>query len=258
MGEQSANFRVGGTTVSGTLHLPSGTRKAPAVVMCHGFTGSKLEAHFIFVKTARALASAGIAAYRFDFSGSGESGGRFEDMTIPGEIEDARRALLFIAGNRRADSRRLGILGLSLGGMVAANAAAREPRVRSLCMWCPTAAPVGMMKRVRYWGGGAVKEGRLVDIGGLGLGPAFFRLPASVDPVAALRKCRRPFPILILKGEEDTTISLEENSLYVKGLHDSTHPVKQFIIPGAGHTFERIVHEKIAIRATVDWFRNTL
>ena len=258
MGEVSANFRVNGTTISGTLHLPSSPKKPPVVIMCHGFTGSKLEAHFIFVKTARALAAAGVAAYRFDFRGSGESGGKFEDMTIPGEIADARAALSFIGRCRGIDSRRIGLLGLSLGGLVASHAAAREPRVRSLALWCPSAAPVAMMKRIRYWGGGAVKAGRLVDIGGLGLGPAFFRLPASVNPVDALQNCRRPFPVIIIKGEADTTITMEENSLYLKGLRYSTHPVKQIVIPGAGHTFERLIHERVAIGTTVDWFRKTL
>jgi len=258
MREFPFNFRVRRTMVSGTLHLPLGRGRAPAVVMCHGFTGNKIEAHFIFVKTARALASTGIAAYRFDFRGSGESGGSFGDMTIPGEIADARKALAHIARLPGINPGRIGILGLSLGGLVAANAAAREPCVRSLAMWCPTAAPVAMMKRVKYWGGNAVRSGRLMDIGGLGLGPAFFRLPAWVDPVAALQKCRRPFPVFILKGGADPVISLEENSLYVQGLRYSTHPVRQGIIPGAGHTFERLDHEREAIRLTVDWFKKTL
>lgn len=226
--------------------------------MCHGFTGNKLEAHFIFVKTARALAVAGIAAFRFDFRGSGESGGEFGEMTVPGEILDARKALSFVARYPAVDPRRLGLLGLSLGGMVAANAASHEPCVRSLALWSATADPVSMMKRVKHWGGGAVRAGRLVDIGGLGLGPAFFRNPRAIDPVAALQKCRRPFPVLVLKGGADPVISLEENSLYVKGLRYSTHPVKQVLIPGAGHTFERLSHEGEAIRITTDWFRKTL
>ena len=122
-------------------------------MMCHGFTGNRIEAHFIFVKAARALAQAGIAAFRFDFRGSGESGGRFEDMTVPGEIADARTAVQVLARQPRMDRARIGILGLSLGGMVAANTAAREPAVRSLALWCATANPTSMFQRLRSWGG---------------------------------------------------------------------------------------------------------
>jgi dipeptidyl aminopeptidase/acylaminoacyl peptidase len=256
--EVAANFRVKGTAVSGTLHLPGEPVKAPAVVMCHGFTGNKLEAHFIFVKTARALAAAGIAAYRFDFRGSGESGGTFEQMTIPGEILDARAALSFIARQPRIDSRRLGLLGLSLGGMVAANAAAREKTVRSLALWCPVGDPARSLKTVLEWGGTGRREGKVYDIGGLGLGPGFFRPVKNINPVEALRKCRRPFPVLLVKGEADGTISMDEHNLYVQALRDATHPLKQVVIPGAGHTFERLDHEREAIRTTVDWFRKTL
>ena len=258
MNETALGFHVQGVRVSGTIHLPSGTNKVPAVVMCHGFTGSKLEAHFIFVKTARALAAAGIAAYRFDFRCSGESGGSFQDMTITGEIADALKAVSQISRHRRIDSKRLGLLGLSLGGLVAANAATRETKIRSLALWCPVADPAHSLKRIREWGGTTRREGKVLDIGGLGLGPAFFRNPGKLDPVSALQKCRRPFPIFILKGEADTTISMEENSLLIKGLRYSTHPVKQVVIAAAGHTFERLDHERMAIRATVDWFNKTL
>jgi len=244
--------------VVGTLHLPSGRRKSPVVVMCHGFTGSRLEAHFLFVKAARKFCADGLAALRFDFRGSGESGGRFEDMTIPGEIADALGAISLVARHPALDSRRIGLLGLSLGGLVAANAASRDRRVRSLALWCPSADPLAMMKRILSWGGNARRTGGILDIGGLGLGPAFSRNPRAVDPVSALRKCRRPFPILVLKGGADKTISMDENGLYMDGLRREIHPLRQVIIPGAGHTFERLDHERKAIHITADWFRETL
>ena len=256
--ELPVNFRVKGTTVSGTLHLPAVPGQAPVVVMCHGFTGNKLEAHFIFVKTARALAKAGIAAYRFDFRGSGESGGTFEQMTIPGEITDARAALAVIGRLPAINPRRIGLLGLSLGGMVAANAAAREKSVRSLALWCPVADPSRSFKTILSWGGAARRRGKVYDIGGLGLGPAFFRIPKNIGPAAALLKCRRPFPVLLVKGEADTTITMEEHNLYAQALGSGTHPLRQVVIPGAGHTFERLDHEREAIRTTVDWFKKTL
>lgn len=48
--------RAGGTCAQGnrgperTAAMP-----APGVLMCHGFTGHRIEAHFVFVKGARAL-----------------------------------------------------------------------------------------------------------------------------------------------------------------------------------------------------------
>src|SRR4051794_9238908 len=83
--------RAGGM-MRGMLHRPPGFSSAqryPAVVMCHGFTGSRVEPHRIFVKTARQLAHHGIVTVRFDFWGSGESDGDFVDVTPETEIEDA-------------------------------------------------------------------------------------------------------------------------------------------------------------------------
>lgn len=258
MKELPFTFKSGGQRVAGTLTLPRGAGKSPGVVMCHGFTGNRIEAHFIFVKTSRALARAGIASLRFDFRGSGESAGEFREMTVPREIADARAAIRAIARQSRIDTKRIGIMGLSLGGCVAANAASREPLVGSLALWCATADPKSMMKRVASWGGRLRRDGRLLDVGGLGLGPAFFRDPDSFNPVRALVRCGRPFPVLVLKGTGDTVISMGENALYLEGLRKSWHPVKQILVPGAGHTFERLDHEREAIRITVDWFRKTI
>jgi len=256
--EKALSFQVGGTRLAVTLHVPAGKRRAPGVVMCHGFTGNRIEAHFIFVKAARALARAGIAALRFDFRGSGESGGEFGSMTVPGEIADARTAVRFLSRHPRIDARRIGLLGLSLGGLVAANTAVRERSVRSLALWCASADPASMFRRLRTWGGNPRREGKLLDVGGLGVGQAFFRNPRAVDPVRALAGCRRPFPILILKGTADPVISMEENALYLRNLRDGAHPVRQVLVQGGGHTFERLDHEREAIGVTVDWFRKTL
>ena len=78
-----------------------GMTRAPALLICHGFTGDKVENHFIFVKMARRLADAGFFAMRFDFRGSGESEGDFSDMTVPAEIDDARVALAHRGINKR-------------------------------------------------------------------------------------------------------------------------------------------------------------
>jgi len=51
-------------------------------IMCHGFTGSKLESKRIFVEAGRLFAEQGIDAFRFDFYGSGDSAGDFADSSM--------------------------------------------------------------------------------------------------------------------------------------------------------------------------------
>lgn len=58
------------------LHVPGDANgKLPIVCIYHGFTGNKMEPHFIFIKLSRLLEKKGIASVRFDFGGSGEGDG---------------------------------------------------------------------------------------------------------------------------------------------------------------------------------------
>ena len=124
--EQSVEFLTSaGKTLRGVLHLPAAAPRdpAPAVVLFHGFTGNRMESHWMFVKCSRALAQAGVASLRFDFYGSGESDGEFRQMTLRGEIADGRAAVAFLRTQKGIDPKRVGLQGLSLGGAVAATLA---------------------------------------------------------------------------------------------------------------------------------------
>ena len=116
----------------GMLHTPDKVETScPAVVFFHGFTGTKVEPHRIFVKTARRLASAGFYALRFDFRGSGDSEGDFSEMTIGGEVSDAIRSIDVLTEVESVDVGRIGVLGLSMGGCVAACVSGQDTRVQS-------------------------------------------------------------------------------------------------------------------------------
>src|SRR6516165_8124503 len=122
-----AQFRNrSGRWLRGMVHRPVEVawRPAPCVVFFHGFTGDRMESHWIFVKCSRALAFHGIASLRFDFYGSGESDGQFDEVTLQGEVSDAEAAVEFFRKQKGVDGRRLGLCGLSLGGAVAACVAA--------------------------------------------------------------------------------------------------------------------------------------
>src|SRR5881397_966298 len=108
-----------GKILRGMVHRPailkSASGRAPGVVFFHGFTGDRMESHWMFVKCSRALAWAGIASLRFDFYGSGESEGEFSEVTLQGEIADARVAIEFFRRQKGINPERTGLLGLSLG-----------------------------------------------------------------------------------------------------------------------------------------------
>ena len=63
-------------------------KKTPLLVLCHGFGGNKEGK--LFDCLVDSLNKKGIAVIRFDFNGHGKSEGKFEDMTVLNEIEDAK------------------------------------------------------------------------------------------------------------------------------------------------------------------------
>jgi dipeptidyl aminopeptidase/acylaminoacyl peptidase len=252
--EKLVVFQNQGQNLYGMLHLPEGPTPCPAVALLHGFTGHRSESHFIFTKQARHLAQHGIAALRFDFRGSGESEGDFADMTIEGEISDAAAALDWLSAQPEIDKARLGVLGLSLGGLVAACLAGRDPRVRALVLW---AAPANLAEVLTK---GAANASRPpaphpsgYDIGGLVIGHEFIRQMMAVRPLDELR--RFAGPTLVVQGTGDASVPPDDAHKYMQAL---TGPKALKVIEGADHTFSSVAWEKEVITASTQWFAQHL
>jgi len=124
----------GGWKIVGVLHLPK-KKNVPGVVICHGFTANKNSGGFF--ELAETLRKAGFATLRIDLYGSGESSGKFERMTVTKQVKDLRGALDFMEKHPNIDSDRLGVIGSSLGGMVATVGASKDKRIKSLFLRYP-------------------------------------------------------------------------------------------------------------------------
>lgn len=91
-------------------------KKTPLLVLCHGFGGNK-EGR-LFDCLVDNLNKKGIAVIRFDFNGHGKSEGKFEDMTVLNEIEDAKCILRYASSLPWVSKIAMG--GHSQGGVVTA------------------------------------------------------------------------------------------------------------------------------------------
>ena len=90
-------------------------QQCPMVVFCHGFGGTKEGPLFELITDS--LQKHGIASIRFDFNGHGESEGKFEDMTVPNEINDAKKVIEYVRDLRYVS--KVALVGHSQGGVVA-------------------------------------------------------------------------------------------------------------------------------------------
>lgn len=115
--------------------------KCPMVVFCHGFGGRKDGPLFELI--CDTLQAHGIASIRFDFNGHGESEGEFKDMTVPNEIEDAKKVVEYVRDLRYVSD--LAIVGHSQGGVVASMTAGvlseelGEPAFKAVALMAPAA-----------------------------------------------------------------------------------------------------------------------
>lgn len=136
---QSRNVTIDGdhSKLSAVIQTPNGLREFPMVIICHGFTAEK---EYPPAKTlADYLEQAGIASIRFDFNGHGKSGGRFQDMTVLNEIEDAKKVYEYVRDMRGVTS--VAIAGHSQGGVVASMVAGElgTENIAALALMAPAA-----------------------------------------------------------------------------------------------------------------------
>ena len=102
--------------LSAVLQTPKHKKNYPLVIIAHGFNANK-DMHLL-TDLARQLNERGMATLLFDFNGHGQSEGSFLDMTIPNELEDARR--IYAYAEKLPGVQSISMAGHSMGAVVVA------------------------------------------------------------------------------------------------------------------------------------------
>jgi uncharacterized protein len=107
-----------GLRLASIVNYPDRDKKYPAVMILHGFTGYKEEAHLEGL--AKTLSQNGFVVIRFDCSGSGDSEGSFEkDYSMSNYLEDIKCAYDYLQKQSFIDKDRISVVGHSMGGLLA-------------------------------------------------------------------------------------------------------------------------------------------
>jgi len=259
MVEEFVSFTSEGMRIAGMMHIPEAT-PAPGIVFCHGFTGTRVESHRLFVLAAREFCNQGFVVLRFDFRGSGESEGLLEHTTISGEMEDLKAAVSWIHKRKETLNQAIGVNGLSLGGAVAALTAAEDLTINTVSLWSTpaTLSPESLketMNEVLREPEAAVdrlmKEGYLDLSSGDRISKEFVMSLFEHDISEAVSRIA-PRPLLIVHGMKDPTVpAWHAQKLYEK----AGEPKEKFLVEGADHTFARSDWQTKVIEYTANWFK---
>lgn len=249
-----------GLKLFGILHLPVGVEKPPVVLICHGLAGHKMGKQRLYVSLATLLTQVGIAAFRIDFRGSGDSEGEFHEMTVTSCLEDTHIALDYLQSLDKIDSERIGIYGRSFGGSVAVMAASKFSHIKSVALWAPVfnADPWREL-----WA--AVQSGKLDDeqkekvmtINGQVPSMEFYAEFFNIDLVDDLDQLK-DIPVLHIHGIKDELIQIEHADQYMRHRESASGKTKFVRLPEADHDFSIAEDQQTALNLTCDWFQETL
>jgi dipeptidyl aminopeptidase/acylaminoacyl peptidase len=117
-----------GLKLASIIHYPGKDRQYPVIMILHGFTGYKEEAHF--EKLEEILVKNGFAVIRFDASGSGSSEGSFEkDYSMSNFLKDINSVYNYLQKLEFVNKDKIGIVGHSMGGLLSIAFASLNPEI---------------------------------------------------------------------------------------------------------------------------------
>ena len=117
---------IAGSKVNALMYLASGDQPHPTMLFLHGFPGNETN-----IDLLQAVRRAGWNAMRINYRGSWGSQGKF---SFAGARADGEAAVAFLndpanVAKYHIDTRRIVVAGHSMGGFMAADASAADPRV---------------------------------------------------------------------------------------------------------------------------------
>lgn len=233
--------------IFGVMHLPK--IRAPLIIMCHGWGANKIGTwQGLFVKAAREFCEKGYAVLRFDFRGSGDSGGSFEEQTLETMTKDLNYVLNNLDRND-VDADRVGLIGHSLGGKAAIKVA-KNKRIKCLMLWSTPALHQDVFSKAFV---DEVKEKKCLLRGGFEVNINQLDSCLKFNGLNALREIR--VPVLIVNGSEDESVPIS----HAKRVYEcSNKPKKLVVVNGADHAFSSDENKKELIKETAEWFRKWL
>lgn len=252
----------------GTLTMPNGEGPFPAVILVHGSgphdRDETIGPNKPFNDLALGLASNGIAVLRYD-KRTKVHATKFsltEEITIKEEtIDDAVFAFEFLSQTEKIDPRKIFILGHSLGSMVMPRIGLKTPDADGFILMAGNSRPLedlileqyeyiysldtkpsvekstmidSLKKQVAFLKSDRFTKDTPREQLPLGIPSGYWLDLKNYDQVRTARQL--PQPLLILQGERDYQVTMQDFNGWKQGLEDKTN-VTFISYPGLNHLF---------------------
>lgn len=236
-----------GLQLVGTREEPFGEIYDMAIIF-HGFTANRNTS--LLKEITNILQDENIASVRFDFNGHGDSDGKFENMTVLNEIEDANAILNYVKTDPHV--RNIYLVGHSQGGVVASMLAGLYPDlIKKVVLLAPAAtlkndALEGNTQGVTYNPDHIPDRLPFKD---LTLGGFYLRIAQQLPIYEVSAQFTKP--VCLIHGTDDTVVSPNASKKYNQIYQNST----LHLIEGADHYFSDN-YQKNAVNLTADFLQN--
>jgi len=235
MNQINITFESDGFLLKGMLHLPEADLP-PIVIGSHGLLSNSFSPKQIAL--ARECNANGIAYFRFDHRGCGQSNGVFNEVTsLEGRRNDLISAIKTIQ-MRKDIEKKIGLFGSSLGGTVCISVA----DVLDIDAWVTYAAPVRSSS--------ITASNRSDDAEKINPLPDHKYLTWDISSQLKLLH-----HIFILHGDSDKIVPpANAHEIFTK----SSNPKKMILQKGGNHPMSNKKHQKDFLREAVSWFKKWL
>jgi dipeptidyl aminopeptidase/acylaminoacyl peptidase len=244
-----------GTPVEGMLMYPPGKFEAknlPTFVFIHGgpqdADGNHFEADWY--QWDRLAATAGWLVFEPNYRGSTGYGDKFALGIIPAIVSKPGKDILTgvdaLVKDGIADANRLSIGGYSYGGYMTNWLITQTTRFKA------AVTGAGAVEHVANWGNDDTTFDDAYFLGGLPWEAADqYRKEAAIYQINKVRT-----PTHLVAGADDIRVSVGEDYLLDRALHELNVPSEFLIFPGEGHSLRKNPwHGKIKVREELKWLQ---
>ncbi|MFD3501966.1 CocE/NonD family hydrolase [Streptomyces sp. NPDC058676] len=257
-----------GVRIDTSYFTSGGTGRRPAVLLAHGFGGSKADVR----QQAQNLARDGYAVLTWSARSFGRSTGKIGLNDPKGEVADVRKLIDWLAEQPqvqldKAGDPRVGMAGASYGGAIALETAGYDDRVDAIApaitYWNLADAlfPNGVFKKL--WAGIFVNSGGGCDKFETQLCQMYERVAESGTPDVQAEKLleerspsavgdRIKVPTLLMQGQTDSLFPLGQADAAAKAIRANGAPVDVDWIAG-GHDGGDMETSRVQARVQ-SWF----